>query len=163
MRHHLLHHFNRQPGRAGVAAIVALAASAWIVPAMAQPAPPPGASPLAQTEGGPGPRGPMGGPMGGPGMHHPMGGEEHHHGWHHGPRGPFSGLIFHREDKQLTAAEVQKIAEGFLLWQGERSWKVTDVHEAANNAVEFSFTTQNGGVIARFSMDRKTGRVQRIG
>ncbi len=142
----------RPLGRAGTLAIAALAASAWIAPALAQPAAPP--APPAPP-GMHHPHGPMGGHMGGPGgMHHGM------HG-HHG-RGPFGGLIFPREDRALTTAEVQTIAQAFLLWHGERSWKVVEVKEAANNTVEFALATAEGSVVARFSMDRKTGRPRRI-
>lgn len=159
MRHHFLTRFGRRHGRPLTAAIAALAASAWIAPAFAQQPPPP-PPPGQEQPGGPG-RGPWGGPGMGPGMG-PMGGPG---GWHHHRGGPggMGGLFYHREDKQLTAAEVQRIAEAFLLWQGERSWRVTDVHEAANNTVEFSITTAQGGVVAKFSMDRKTGRPRRIG
>lgn len=139
----------------GAAALAATIASAWIAPALAQPAAPP-APPAAGAPG------PQGGPQGGPGFGPPGG-----PGWHHHMRGPggdpFGGPLLRREDKQLTAAEVQKIAEAFLLWHGERNWRITQVREAANNTVEFALTTAENSVIARFSMDRKTGRVQRVG
>ncbi len=163
MRHALFHRFarhNRGLGRAGTAAIAALAASAWIAPALAQPMPSgpmggPMGGPPGQTQEG----NPMPGMMGHPGMHPGM-----HHGMHHGGmRGPFGGLVYPREDKQLTAPEVQRIAEAMLLWQGERSWKIAQLREAANNTVEFAVTTAEGSVVARFSVDRKTGRPRRIG
>ena len=49
------------------------------------------------------------------------------------------------------------------MWNGNRTWKVTDVADGPDNTVGFAFATQDGSVIARFSMDRKTGRVQRAG
>ncbi len=159
--HHPHHRFHHRARRAGTAALAALALTAWIAPAMAQQAPP--AAPPGQEA----PRGPMGGamggPMGGPGGHMGGHGGGMHHGHHHGMRGPFGGLFFPREDKALTVAEVQKIAEAFLLWQGERNWRVTEVKEAANNTVEFALSTPEGSVVARFSVDRKTGRPRRIG
>lgn len=108
--------------------------------AVAQNAPPPGMD--APMHGGPG--------MGQ--MHHPMASEQR----------PF-GLFYHPADRKLTTAEVQKIAEAFLLWQGNRTWKVTEVAEAPDNAVSFALATGDGSVIARFSMDRATGRVKRTG
>jgi hypothetical protein len=111
--------------------------------AVAQNAPPPGMD--APMHGGPG-MGPM------HQMHHPMASEQR----------PF-GLFYHPADRKLTTAEVQKIAEGFLLWQGNRTWKVTEVAEAPDNAVSFALATGDGSVVARFSMDRATGRVKRTG
>ena len=82
--------------------------------------------------------------------------------------GPFGGpqtfaLIYRPADRQLTPAEVQKIAEAFLLWNGNRDWKVTQVATGPDGKVGFAFSTGDGGVIARFTMDSKTGRIQRIG
>jgi hypothetical protein len=98
----------------------------------------------------------MGGPMGGP-----------HEGWmRHGPmwrHTPLFGLFFHKDDKQLTPADVQKIAEAFLLWQGNRDWKVTQVATGPDGKIGFAFATADGGVIARFTMDSKTGRLERVG
>jgi len=125
---------------------------------LAQAGPPPGpgagpgAPPPPPPPGRPGP-GWMHGPMaGGPMMHHPM--------WH--PPGMF-GLFFHPADKQLTPADVQKIAEAFLLWQGNRDWKVTQVAAGPDGKIGFDFATSDGGVIARFTMDSRTGRIARVG
>lgn len=149
---------SRLPRRAGTAAIAALAAAAWIAPAMAQTAPSPGLAPMSPGQSAPmaapmvGHMGSMGGQMGGG-----------HHGAHmHGSRG-LGGLFFQREDKALTTADVQKIAEAFLLWHGERNWRITEAKEAANNTVEFAVATAEGSVVARVSVDRKTGRPRRIG
>jgi hypothetical protein len=110
----------------------------------AQPAPPPGpgAAPSPPAHSGQ--------------MH-----GHHMHGM--GPGGGPFALIYRPEDRQLTPAEVQKVAEAVLLWNGNRTWKVTDVAEAPDNAVGFAFATQDGSVVARFKMDRKTGRVTRTG
>ena len=59
--------------------------------------------------------------------------------------------------------EVQKIAEAFLLWNGNRTWKVTQVAAGPDGKIGFAFATSDGGVIARFTMDSKTGRVHRAG
>ena len=64
---------------------------------------------------------PMGGWRGGP---HPGGRGWHHHGFHHART---FGLLYHSDDRQLTVPEVQKIAEAFLLWNGNHTWKVTKV------------------------------------
>jgi hypothetical protein len=112
-------------------------------PAMPPPPPPPGH---------PGP-GWIHGPMaGGPMMHRPM--------WH---RAGMFGLFFQPADKQLTPADVQKIAEAFLLWQGNRDWKVTQVAASPDGKIGFDFATSDGGVIARFTMDSRTGRIARVG
>ncbi len=119
--------------------------------AVAQPAPPPG----------------MGGPMGGPGMDGqmqgpPMGGWHgpFHHFWHH-DRGMFS-LIHTAPDRALSGPDVQKIAEGLLLWKGNHDWKVTEVTERDKDSVGFAFATAKGDVIARFTIDRHSGQWQRV-
>jgi hypothetical protein len=104
-------------------------------------------------------------------------GAEHHWagGWgrHRGPEGqgwrgqdggprPFA-LVYRQHDRQLTPADVQKIAEGFLLWNGNHTWKVTDVAPAADGVIGFSLATQEGSVIAKFTMDPHSGRIHRVG
>ena len=134
-----------------------------------------GAASLAQPAGAPPGTG-MGPGMGGPGMMQ-GGADGMHHGgrWHrmHGQQGPEGAqrpfnprdfaLLQIPEDRKLTVPEVQKIAEGMLLWFGNRTWKVTDVKEAADNQVGFALTLPEGGVVARFNIDRKTGRIHRAG
>jgi hypothetical protein len=134
----------------GLATVLIGGATVGTLIARAQPAPPP-----AQVDAPPPP----------------------HPGWmgwmhrmrHDGQGGPGWGgprtfaLIYRPDDRALTAPDVQKIAEAFLLWNGNRTWKVTDVADGPDNTVGFAFATQDGSVIARFSMDRKTGRVQRAG
>ena len=71
-------------------------------------------------------------------------------------------LVYPQADRKLTAPDVQKIAEAFLLWHGNHTWKVVDVAEAQNGAIGFTYATQDGGAIARFTMDPHTGRVTRI-
>jgi hypothetical protein len=90
----------------------------------------------------------------------PMEAWQHRPMWHHAA---MFGLFFRPADKQLTPADVQKIAEAFLLWQGNRDWKVTQVSAGADGKIGFAFATADGGVIARFTMDSKTGRLARVG
>jgi hypothetical protein len=116
-----------------------------------------GAQPVPPMAGGPPPdgewrAGPHPGWRGGPEAHHRM--MEHLRTF---------ALLYRPDDRHLTPPDVQKIAEAFLLWNGNHSWKVTGVAQGAGTAIDFSIATPDGGVIARFSMDSKTGRVTRLG
>lgn len=125
--------------------------------AVAQPAPPPG-GPGMMDQMPHGPGGMM--PPHGPGMG-PAGWA--HHAWRRAPMGgPMGGLVFTAKDRALSGADVQKIAEAFLLFKGNHSWKVTEVAEQDAANVAFALATQNGDVIARFTMDRHDGRVRRV-
>ncbi len=132
-----------------VLAATALAGSVALTAAHAQPAPAaPPAAPMPMPH--PGPMGPGGW------MHHPgafRGGMMH--------RLRQFGLVFPAADRALSGADVQKIAEAFLLWNGNHSWKVTNVAEEPER-VTFAFATPDGTVIARFAMDRHTGRPTRL-
>jgi hypothetical protein len=129
----------------------------------------------AFAQGGPGM-----GPMGGPGMMMergdggPMGpgswrdgprrGERGERGWHRGEHrhgGPFGRFFINRDNKNLTNDDVKKIAEAGLLWFGERDWRIGEVSDAGP-AARFTLTTENGGVIAAFEMNRDTGHVRRV-
>lgn len=160
------------------ALVAATAAALGTTAVLAQPAPPP--APPAVTDGAV----PQAGPGGGPppwarqGMRDGQG-HGHRHGMMQGHEmrghemrrgegrmgegrgGPFGGLVMPREDKALTGPEAVKIAEAFLLFRGERDWKIANPVETPA-AVEFTLTTKDGSAIAKFSMDRKTGRVQRV-
>jgi hypothetical protein len=81
---------------------------------------------------------------------------------HHGGRRAFA-LIYRQPDRQLAPADVQKIVEGFLLWNGNHTWKITDVAPTTDGAIGFSLTTQEGSVVARFTMDPHTAKVARVG
>jgi hypothetical protein len=72
-------------------------------------------------------------------------------------------LIYRQEDRQLAPADVQKIAEAFLLWNGNHTWKVTDVAPTVDGPIGFSLTTPEGSVVAKFTMDPHTGHIQRAG
>ena len=137
-----------------VAAVTALSLAgigAGAMIANAQPAPPPapGAAP-----GFEGPRGP-----------HPHWGERMRH-MREG-HGPFGGpgtfaLLYRHADRQLSPADVQTIAQAFLLWHGNHSWKVVDAAPTQDGKIGFAYATPQGGVIARFTMDPHSGKVARI-
>jgi hypothetical protein len=118
------------------------------------PAPPPG-MPMRMPGDMPGdmvdqhPHGMMGG------MHRP----DHERPVH--PRD--FALIYRQADRQLTAGDVQKIAEAFLLWNGNHTWKITDVAATADGPIGFSVTTPEGSVVAKFTMDPHTGQLHRVG
>jgi hypothetical protein len=91
------------------------------------------------------------------------------HGWMH-PRHHFGhrqlrdfALIYRQPDRQLAPADVQKIAEAFLLWNGNHTWKVTNVAATADGPIGFSLNTPEGSVVAKFTMDPHTGRITRAG
>lgn len=123
----------------------------------AQPAPPPAAA----ADGTP------------PPAHGWMGGSGHwmnrHMGWHHPPHGgPMEfartfALIYRQQDRALAPADVQKIVEGFLLWNGNHSWKVSAPVANPDGLISFSLTTPEGSVIAKFTMDPHSAKVHRVG
>jgi len=132
---------------AATAAFIVGGIAAGAVMSQAQPAPPPGA------------------PMDGQAHHGPFG----MMGWHHGeqherrfnPRD--FALIYRQADRQLAPADVQKIAEAFLLWNGNHTWKVANVAVTTDGPIGFSLTTPEGSVIAKFTMDPHTGKITRAG
>ena len=126
----------------GLAAMVATVPVAFAQPVPPGPAADAGVRPMR------GPHGP-----GGPHHGHPPGFAE---------PGAFS-LLTPQADRKLTVADTQKVAEAFLLWNGNRDWKVTDAAEGPDNTVRFALATATGSVIAKFSMDRATGQVKRLG
>jgi hypothetical protein len=73
------------------------------------------------------------------------------------------GLFFDQRDKNLDNSDVQVLAEAILLVHGNHAWKVIDVADAADGEATFAYATADGSVIARFSIDRHTGRLIRIG
>lgn len=124
------------------------------------PPPPEAGRPGPGPEGGPdgghwwGPPGwRMGGPGGGP-MH------PDREAWR--PMLGTFALVHRAEDRKLTPPDVKKIAEAFLLWNGNRTWQVTNV-APDGGAIAFDFATPDGSTIARFVMDPKTGRLTRRG
>jgi hypothetical protein len=139
----------RQTLLAAAAAFVIGGIATGAVLSRAQPAPPP----VQQTDG----------PPLRPGMM----------AWgHHMMRGGMNGrhvdlrafaLVYRQEDRNLAPADVQKIAEVFLVWNGNHAWKVTNVAATADGPIGFSLTTPEGSVVAKFTMDPHTGRIRRVG
>ena len=107
-------------------------------------------------EGGPGWRMGAEGPGGGP-----MGGWMHEHQSRRMEMMRTFALIVRAEDRKLTPPDVQKIAEGFLLWNGNHSWKVLNA-KAEGDVIGFDLATGDGSVIAHFTMDPTTARVARV-
>ena len=66
-------------------------------------------------------------------------------------------------DRQLAPADVQKIAEAFLLWNGNHTWKVGNVAATSDGPIGFSVATPEGSVVAKFTMDPHTGKITRVG
>ena len=52
-------------------------------------------------------------------------------------------LIYPAPDRALSGPDVQKIAEAFLLFNGNHTWKVTEVVEEPNR-VTFALATADG-------------------
>lgn len=73
------------------------------------------------------------------------------------------GLFYNQPDKKLTSSDVETIAQAVLLTHGNHSWKVANVAQAADGSITFAYTTADGSVIARFSVDPHSGRMTRIG
>lgn len=138
---------------AAAAAFVIGGISTGAVLSQAQPAPPPDGPPPGVRMEGP--------------AHHGMmeWGPRYGHG--HGHDRAFKprdfALIYRQPDRQLAPADVQKIAEGFLLWNGNHSWKVTDVAPTSDGPIGFSLATPEGSVVAKFTMDPHTGKIARVG
>ncbi len=134
-------------------------------PSSAPPMPPASTSgPMnAQPGSGPGRMGPgrmeagRMGPEGGP-----MGGRMHADHEEHREMMRAFALVHRSEDRKLTLPDVQKIAEAFLLWNGNHTWKVINVARDGE-VIGFDLAAAEGGVIARFTMDPKTGKLKRRG
>jgi len=85
-------------------------------------------------------------------------------GWSHaGAEGtdPLA-LVYDAPDKQLTVADVQKIAEAFLLWRGNHFWRVSNLAMDGDRVV-FSVVTAQNAVVASFAINRHTGVLLRTG
>ncbi len=136
----------RQTILAAAVAFVVGGLATGAVLSQAQPAPP------VPVDG---PAGPLAeAPNPGMGWHHP----------HHGGGGMRAfALIYRQPDRQLAPPDVQKIAEAFLLWNGNHTWKVTDVAATPDGPIGFSLTTPEGSVVAKFTMDPHTARIHRVG
>jgi hypothetical protein len=138
---------------AAAAAFVIGGATTGAVLSQAQPAPPP----APEADGAPSPEHHWMGAWG----HHP--GQEGHRWWHHGAGMRTFALIYRQSDRQLAPADVQKIAEAFLLWNGNHTWKVTDVAATPEGPIAFNLASPDGSVIAKFTMDPHTAKIARVG
>jgi hypothetical protein len=160
----------------GAVMALSLVAGGGALTAYGQPAPPPGGpGPVAPAAASPGPSGPVAAaprPPGAPWMQS----SQRTGAWREGmERGRWRmaqrrwmmartfGLFFPPTDRQLTPPDVQKIAEAFLLWNGNHTWKVIDVAPMPDGQVSFAYAAPDNTIIARFSMDTKTGRLTRTG
>jgi hypothetical protein len=88
------------------------------------------------------------------------------HRGHHGPDAAMLrnfALVYRQADRQLAPADVQKIAEAFLLWNGNHTWKVTDVTPTGAGPIGFSLSTPEGSVVAKFTIDPHTAKIERVG
>jgi hypothetical protein len=139
----------RQTLLAAAAAFVIGGIATGAVLSQAQPAPPP----AQQTDSQPARPGMMGW------RHHMM------RDGMHGKRFNFRAfaLIYRQPERNLAPADVQKIAEAFLLWNGNHTWKVTNVAPTAEGPIGFSLTTPEGSLVAKFTMDPHSGRIERVG
>ena len=117
-------------------------AATGILVANAQPAPPPATQDRPHWMGW---------------MHHDRDGQ--HGQWMQRLR--TFALVYPQEDRKLTPPDVQKIAEAFLLWRGNHTWKVVEVAPTADGAIGFGLATQEGSVIAHFTIDPHSGRLTR--
>jgi hypothetical protein len=111
---------------------------------------------------------PPGPPPGGPNGGHPhgmMGWMQHDRGAEHDRmfKPQDFALVYRAADRNLSPADVQKIAEAFLLFRGNHTWKVTGVGPAADGQIGFSLATAEGSVVAKFTMDPHTGKLNRVG
>jgi len=93
-----------------------------------------------------------GGPDGGPGAWHHHGMKDH----------DMFGLFARDENKNLTVTDVKVIAQAILLEHGKHDWTVANVSQTAG-AIDFSYTTPHGDVVATFAVDPKSGHIKRIG
>jgi hypothetical protein len=153
---------NKSVVTAAVAAFILGAASTGVILANAQPAPPPGAPPAA--EGGPMARGPWMEPHGRMGDGMGPGPWAMRMGGHHERRMEMLrtfALIHRADDRKLGPPDVQKIVEGFLLWNGNHTWKVLNV-KAEGDVIGFDLATGQDSVIAHFTMDPRTAHLTRV-
>jgi hypothetical protein len=93
----------------------------------------------------------------------PMLGWGHRMQRHRGSNERAFALVYRQADLQLAPADVQKVAEAFLLRNGNHTWKVTDVIPTSDGPVGFNLSTPEGSIVAKFTMDPHSGRIRRTG
>lgn len=80
------------------------------------------------------------------------------------PFAPGTFALFDRRvDRQLGPQDVQVIAQGILLWNGNHTWRVNDIEPGPNDTIKFAYTAPDGTPIARFAINVHTGRIIRAG
>ena len=143
---------------AAAAALAIVGGTAGALVARAAPPPPP-----PGDVGGPLAHGPhwREGMRDGPGGWHKPG-HWHKHGHRLIAPGTFA-LLFHPANREITPADVQTIATGFLRWNGNHSWKVVDVQPLSGDRIGFAYAAADNTVVARFTLDSRTGHIQRVG
>jgi hypothetical protein len=143
-----------------IAAFVLGAVTSSVMISWAQPASPPGEPPIGAPGGPPGAGGPpmAGGPWRGQG---PWGDRMRERQAHRMQMMRVFALVDRAEDRKLTPPDVQKIAEAFLLWNGNHTWKVINV-KPEGDVIGFDLATAQSSVIAHFTIDPKTGRPSRV-
>ncbi len=76
-------------------------------------------------------------------------------------RGPMGMMMGRRmTDRKLDAAEVKRILDGRLAWQGNKRLKVGTVTEKDDNTVIAEIQTVDGSLVAKWTVDRATGRMR---
>ncbi|MBI4183026.1 MAG: hypothetical protein HY521_03390 [Proteobacteria bacterium] len=73
--------------------------------------------------------------------------------------GPCAGLA---GDKDLDTADVTKLLERHLARQGNDRLKLGEVKEVDKNTIVAEIVTQDGSLVDRLSVDRDSGRIERI-
>ncbi len=74
-----------------------------------------------------------------------------------------SPCCYHPANREITPADAEAIATGFLRWNGNHSWKVVDVKPLSDDEIGFAYATPDNTVIARFTINSHTGHIKRVG
>jgi hypothetical protein len=64
--------------------------------------------------------------------------------------------------RKLDASEVKRIIDGRLAWRGNKRLKVGTVTEKDDNTVIAEVVTVDGSLVAKFAVDRTTGRMRYV-
>ncbi len=90
---------------------------------------------------------------------HDRGGRgEHAQGHYEGRHGHAMGMMLGQRDRDLTEAEVRKVAEAFLLMHGNDRLKVGAITEGPNKGYLLQLLTQDDSPALEVELDRRTGR-----
>ena len=114
-------------------------------------------------------------PMGGPGMGMGYGrhmgwgrgmgyGQQMGRGMGYGPQMGYGSQMGYgpwgvpMQPKELTVEDVKTFFEQRLAWRGNPNIKLGDVKEKDENTIVAEIVTQDGSLVQRVEIDRKTGR-----